>query len=96
MNQEPVSIVAALNAAITATLGILLFVGVDPTLVGALTLAATAWIAVGAAFVRARVTPVQTIAGPDRGAAVTMLFVDVLLAVLLLTVIVLALRAALT
>lgn len=64
MNQEPVSIIAAINAAITATLAILLFVGVAPELVGALTLAATAWIGVAAAFVRSRVRPVA-VAPPD-------------------------------
>lgn len=58
MNTEPVSIVAALNAAVVATLAILMFVGVDPELVGALTLAVTGWIGVGAAIVRSRVTPV--------------------------------------
>ena len=58
---EPVRIVGLLNAAIGATLAILLFAGVDPTLVGALTLAATAWIAVGAELVRGRVTPVANL-----------------------------------
>ena len=55
---EPVRLVGLLNAAIAATLAILLFAGADPNLVGALTLAATAWIAVAAELVRARVTPV--------------------------------------
>lgn len=59
MSTEPVGVVAALNAAVTATLAVLLFFGVDPELVGALTLAVVAWIAVGAAIVRARVTPVD-------------------------------------
>lgn len=59
MQTEPVGVVAALNAAVTATLAVLLFVGVDPNLVGALTLAAVAWIGVGAAIVRARVTPTR-------------------------------------
>lgn len=67
MNNEPVAIGAAINAAITATLAILLFVGVDPELVGALTLAATAWVAVAAAIVRSRVTPVAPAAVRDRG-----------------------------
>lgn len=67
MNQEPVAITAAINAAITATLAILLFVGISPELVGALTLAATAWIGVVAAVVRARVTPVPQVRGDDAG-----------------------------
>lgn len=55
---EPVRIVGLLNAAIAATLALLLFVGVPPELVGALTFAAAAWIAVAAELVRSRVTPV--------------------------------------
>lgn len=57
MNNEPVSVVAALNAAVVATLAILLFLGVDPDLVGGITLAVTGWIGFGAAVVRSRVTP---------------------------------------
>jgi hypothetical protein len=57
MTSEPVRIVGLLNTAIAATLGLLLFAGVDPDLVAALVLAAAAWIAVGAELVRARVTP---------------------------------------
>ena len=57
MTSEPVRIVGLLNTALAATLGLLLFAGVDPDLVAALVLAAAAWIAVAAELVRARVTP---------------------------------------
>jgi hypothetical protein len=56
---EPVTIAAALTAAINATLGILLFVGVEPELVGVLQGAAAAWVIVVALIVRARVTPID-------------------------------------
>jgi hypothetical protein len=67
MSNEPVSIVAAITAAITSTLAILLFVGVDPELVGAITLATTAWVGVAAAVVRSRVSPVVKPPPADRG-----------------------------
>lgn len=57
MASEPTALVSAITAAITSTLAILLFAGVDPELVGALTLAATAWIGVAAVIIRSRVTP---------------------------------------
>jgi hypothetical protein len=58
MGTEPVAIVAAINSALTATLAILLFVGVDPEMVGGITLAVTGWVSVGALWVRSKVTPV--------------------------------------
>lgn len=60
MNQEPVAIMAAITAALQATLAILLFVGVDPELVGALTAAVVAWVGVAAAVVRSKVTPTES------------------------------------
>lgn len=51
------SIVSAITSAITSTVAILLFFGIDPKLVGAVTVAATAWVGVGAAIVRAKVIP---------------------------------------
>jgi hypothetical protein len=59
MTNEPVRIVAALNAALSATLAILLFAGVSPDLVAALTLAVTLWVVFIGETVRSRVTPVQ-------------------------------------
>lgn len=84
MNQEPVAITAAINAAITATLAILLFVGISPELVGALTLAATAWIGVVAAVVRARVTPVPKVPAGDAG---SMTLGDIILVVAIVIVV---------
>ena len=60
MNQEPVAIMSAITAALQATLAILLCVGVDPELVGALTAAVVAWVGVAAFFVRSKVTPTGT------------------------------------
>lgn len=60
MHTEPVALTGAITAAITATLAILMFAGVDPDLVGAITLAATGWVAVVAAVVRSRVSPVES------------------------------------
>ena len=62
MNTEPVSITAAITAAIQATLAILLFVDVDPELVGALQVALIAWVGVIAVIVRSRVTPNENVA----------------------------------
>jgi len=55
---EPVAIFAALTAAIQATLAILLFVDIDPEVVGVIQAAVIAWVGVGAAYVRSKVTPV--------------------------------------
>lgn len=57
---EPASLTGALNIAITTTLAILLFAGVDEKLVAALTLAAGAWIGVATAWLRSRVRPAAT------------------------------------
>jgi uncharacterized membrane protein len=65
MNDEPVAIVAAITAAINATLATLLFAGVDPDLVAAATTAVIAWVGVAAVVVRGRVTPVK----PNPGGA---------------------------
>lgn len=62
MTTEPTAVISAITAAITATLGILLFAGVDAELVGALTFAATAWVGVAAALIRSRVTPNTSVA----------------------------------
>lgn len=62
MNQEPVSLVAAITAAVQATLALLLFVGVSAAVVGGLQVAAVAWIVVGAVIARGRVTPVENVA----------------------------------
>jgi hypothetical protein len=61
VHHEPVRLTSLITAAITATLTILLFVGVDPDVVGALTAAATAWVLVIAEVVRNRVTPVEEV-----------------------------------
>lgn len=56
---EPVAIVGAINTAISTTIGVLTITGVfSPEVGGALGIALGAWIAVGAFFVRRRVTPV--------------------------------------
>ena len=59
MSHEPVAITSLITAAITATLAILLFAGVDPDFVAAITAATVAWVLVIAAVVRSRVTPVE-------------------------------------
>jgi hypothetical protein len=59
MTTEPVAIIAAITAAVQATLAILLFAGVDPELVGAITAAVVAWIGAAGLWVRSRVTPVS-------------------------------------
>jgi hypothetical protein len=58
MSTEPVSVIAAITAALTSTIAIALFFGADPELVAAVTLAVTAWVGVAAAVVRSKVTPV--------------------------------------
>lgn len=62
LNDEPVSVLAAINGAVVATIALLAFVGVDGQVIGALSLAATAWIAVAATIVRGRVTPTDRVA----------------------------------
>lgn len=62
MNNEPVSIFAALTAAIQATLAILLVLGVEPDLVAAIAGALIAWIALAAVVVRSKVTPTSRVA----------------------------------
>jgi hypothetical protein len=62
MGSEPVSVVSAITSAITSTVAILLFFGVDPKLVGAISVAATAWVGVGAAIVRSKVIPKSNLA----------------------------------
>jgi hypothetical protein len=58
MHTEPVRLVTLVTAAINATLALLLFLGVDPEVVGALTAAAGAWVLVGGELLaRRRVTP---------------------------------------
>ena len=59
MTTEPVAIIAAITGAIQATLAILLFAGVDPELVGAITASVVAWIGAAGVWVRSRVTPVS-------------------------------------
>lgn len=61
MNSEPSRIVGAINAAIIATLAVLVALGVDDTLVTLLGAAAAAWVLVGAELVRSRVTPTSTL-----------------------------------
>lgn len=59
---EPVSIFAAITSALTATVSILLFFDVDPKLVGAISIALTAWVGVAAAVVRSKTTPTAHVA----------------------------------
>jgi hypothetical protein len=62
MQNEPIRLMARLTAALTATLSLLAFFGVPGELVGALNVAASAWVIVGFEFVRARVDGPQTVA----------------------------------
>lgn len=58
MNNEPSRIIASITAAVTATIGVLVVVGVLSNEVGgALTVAAGAWVLTAGELVRARVTP---------------------------------------
>jgi hypothetical protein len=58
MQTEPVRLVTLVTAAVNASLGLLLFLGVDPEVVGALIAAAGAWVLVGGeVLARRRVTP---------------------------------------
>jgi hypothetical protein len=60
MHTEPVRLVTLITAAVNATLGLLLFAGVDPEVVGGLTAAAGAWVLVGGeVLARRRVTPLS-------------------------------------
>lgn len=52
----------AITSALTATISILLFVGVDPMLVGAINAALIAWVGVAVAIVRSKVTPTSKVA----------------------------------
>jgi succinylarginine dihydrolase len=62
VSNEPVAIGGLITTAVTSTLAILLYVGVDPQLVAAITLASTGWIAAIAAVVRSKVTPTSKVA----------------------------------
>lgn len=59
MTTEPVRIVSLVNAAMIATLAILLFFDVEPDLVAGIGVAVTAWIAVVGELVRSKVSPVD-------------------------------------
>ncbi len=59
---EPLAIQTVLTTAVTSTLAILLYAGIDPELVAAITLAASGWIAAGFALVRTKVTPNNKVA----------------------------------
>lgn len=59
MNTEPVRLVSLLNAALAATVGILaILFEWAPELIGGLTVALGAWVAVAGELMRSRVTPV--------------------------------------
>ena len=59
LSTEPVGIVAAINTALITTWGVVVIVAeVGPDLAGGVALAIAAWVAVGGAFARSRVTPV--------------------------------------
>lgn len=105
-NAPAVTVVAAITAAITSTLGLLTFLGVDHQLVGGLILAANGWIAVGALLVHKRTTPTEQVAltieeakelrdagldPQDRGAID---IAELLLVVVIVLLVVLVLRAA--
>jgi predicted lysophospholipase L1 biosynthesis ABC-type transport system permease subunit len=63
MNSEPSRLVAAITAAITATIGVLTVTNVfSAELGGALTVAAGAWVLAAGEIVRARVTPNDRVA----------------------------------
>lgn len=59
---EPVAIGGVITTAVTSTLAILLYAGVDSQLVAAITLAASGWIAAVVAIVRSKVTPTADVA----------------------------------
>jgi hypothetical protein len=58
-SEEPVSLTSLITAAMASTVSLLLFLGVDPDVVGGINLAVAGWIVVIARVVRARVTPVS-------------------------------------
>ena len=59
LRNEPVGIVAAINTALITTWGVIVIVAeVGPDLAGGVALAIAAWVAVGGAIVRSRVSPV--------------------------------------
>lgn len=60
--REPVTLAVALTTAVTSTISILLVVGVDPSMVAAITGAASGWIAVAFAWARSKVTPTANVA----------------------------------
>jgi len=63
VDSEPVTIMAAINAAIASTLGVLTITGVlEPEVAGAIGAALGAWILVGSFFVRSRVASPLTVA----------------------------------
>lgn len=61
-SNEPVAVGGLISTAVTSTIGILLYLDVDPELVAAITLAASGWIAAIAAIVRGAVTPTAEVA----------------------------------
>ena len=61
-NAPVVTITAAITAALTATLGLLSFLGIDQEVVGALQVSAAAWVVVGAMLVHRRTTPTDQVA----------------------------------
>lgn len=54
---EPARLISLLNAAITATLGVVILVGLDPQIGGALGVALAAWVAFAGELIRSKVTP---------------------------------------
>lgn len=59
MESEPTRLTSAINAALAATIGVLVVTGViSEDLAGSIILALGAWIAVVGEFVRSRVTPI--------------------------------------
>lgn len=70
---EPVGLVASITAAVTSTIALLALLGVPGEVVAAISLAATGWIGVGAAWARRRVTPNHraTVSGTARATSAT-------------------------
>ena len=62
MKHEPVTVTAAITAAITSTLALLAFAGVPAEVIGALGVASTAWVTLGGVIVRSKVTPTVDVA----------------------------------
>lgn len=67
---EPVTIVGAISSALTASISILLFLKVDPMLVGAVNTAIIGWLGVAVVIVRAKVTPTKNVALTKQDVAV--------------------------